>query len=991
MTYFPSFAAFFQALWNRNPYPWQERLADLASAGEWPKWVTLPTGAGKTACLDIAVFALAAQMAKGTQPRTAPLRIVFAVNRRIIVDEAFERARSIAQALRDAANGTPLHAVASALRTLAGDDAEVPLEAFPLRGATYTDRAWARTPFQPVILSTTLDQLGSRLLFRGYGVSDYAQPLHAALFANDALLILDEAHTSKAFSQTLNAINQFRGENVGTPFGSVQLTATPPPEANIPFGLSLSDLDPVRCPDLLRRLHAAKPATLVPVAQASGSKRHEKLAADAAAQAQAYMQAGHRRILIVVNRVATAEAVTKSLRKALQQLKSPSGVPVSTSPAIHLLTGRLRPLDRNAVIEEIVARHHLKSSTPPADVPPLVLVATQCIEVGADYDFDAIISELAPLDALRQRFGRLNRSGRLDSAPATILATTEALDDAKPDPLYGKTLPHVWKWLLAIGSPVDFGIDALNKHLPGGAAPPQCLAPSSDAPVLLPAHLDLLCQTSPRPHIEPEVSLYIHGMTTPQATVSILCRGDLWQKEGQGGKLREDFPDLLAAAPPLSTEMAEVPLYVAQQWLTFPATDETGDVPDTGNGPEKIAPAGSLRIDPMPVRLSRGKYSALSDDTRLHPGDTLILFPTVDATGLLSLSQSGLTDQFEAAHLLARDKICLRLTPETLRQLPAQVAEEHRDRLRALVTRCLVTDDDAPTPDAAEATIGQWIDATALRETIPEIAAFFAEAGRENPWHWAAVASSKKGGWRIEPYGEQGVLARHQARVGCTPWPLEPERPIPEMIVTDREVPLAEHNQSVARRSATFATGLTDTVRDALEAAGAWHDLGKADPRFQALLHALPVYAVPDAELIAKSHRSLRYTERQRAADEAGLPTGFRHELLSAAVLMQARAMTHHPERDLILHLVASHHGRCRPFAPAIADSEPERFIVSVDDERLDFPGTPYPMAHLRHGVTERFWQLSRRFGWWGLPYLELLLRLADQIESAALQKPSGS
>ena len=105
------------------------------------------------------------------------------------------------------------------------------METYPLRGATFTDHSWARTPTQPLVITTTLDQLGSRLLFRGYGVSPNARPIHAALLANDALLILDEAHTARAFSQTLEAIRSLRNkatEPIKLPFAAVQLTATPP-------------------------------------------------------------------------------------------------------------------------------------------------------------------------------------------------------------------------------------------------------------------------------------------------------------------------------------------------------------------------------------------------------------------------------------------------------------------------------------------------------------------------------------------------------------------------------------------------------------------------------------------------------------------------------------------------------------------------------------------------------------------------------------------
>ena len=53
----PDFAAFYRAINGRDPFPWQTRLADQVAANEvWPAQVGVPTGLGKTACLDIAVW-----------------------------------------------------------------------------------------------------------------------------------------------------------------------------------------------------------------------------------------------------------------------------------------------------------------------------------------------------------------------------------------------------------------------------------------------------------------------------------------------------------------------------------------------------------------------------------------------------------------------------------------------------------------------------------------------------------------------------------------------------------------------------------------------------------------------------------------------------------------------------------------------------------------------------------------------------------------------
>src|SRR5262249_42375529 len=58
---------------------------------------------------------------------------------------------------------------------------------------------------------------------------------------------------------------------------------------------------------------------------------------------------------------------------------------------------------------------------------PIVAVATQVVEVSLNLDFDTIISEPAPLEALVQRFGRVNRARNKDIVPIRIL--TESRND----------------------------------------------------------------------------------------------------------------------------------------------------------------------------------------------------------------------------------------------------------------------------------------------------------------------------------------------------------------------------------------------------------------------------------------------------------------------------------------------------------------------------------------------------------------------------------
>ena len=355
---------------------------------------------------------------------------------------------------------TSVEEVARRLQCLAGEGAP-PLVAQRLRGGAPLEHDWARTPTQPTILCSTVDQVGSRLLFRGYGVSDRMKPVHAGLLGVDSLILLDEAHLSEPFRQTLDAVRSIGGAKVRR----VLLSATPGGTAERAFPLLPEDRDH---PELKKRIEARKPASLKVVRGASVGDAFATTACETMKRLKE-QNVSPPAVGIVVNRVALARDVFERLRKWLKEDEN-GGTDVI------LMIGRSRDVDRDRIVESLTPfRTGVKTR---GEAKPLFVVATQCLEVGVDLDLDGLVTQAAPLDALRQRFGRLNRAGRPVPAEGAILACPEDIARKADDPVYGDRIRKTWEALQAViqNGTVDFGVETLPKRLAEAGIDPNDLA-----------------------------------------------------------------------------------------------------------------------------------------------------------------------------------------------------------------------------------------------------------------------------------------------------------------------------------------------------------------------------------------------------------------------------------------------------------------------------------------------------------------------------------
>ncbi len=982
---FPTFKQFYEAVHGgRSPFPWQIRLADEVLEHGWSGLLLdLPTGTGKTSALDIALYCLA------RAPRQMPRRTLLVVDRRIVVDQGADHARDLQRAL-DAATTGPAHVVANALRGLAehskGETESSCLSVAVMRGGMPRDNDWARRPDMPVLGVSTVDQVGARLLFRGYGVNRLSASIHAGLLGNDTLILLDEVHLAIPFAQTLETVrSRYRRSVSELPdrFAVVTMSATAGAATSSArvFGLDEQDQQD---PTLNLRLSASKHAQLVAVkvtGEDEAAKR-EALARRAVSEAINLQEAKARVVAIVVNRVDTA-------RLALRLLRTHHA---ASTNAI-LVTGRMRPIDRDRVVGRDLARAAAGRARTDHD-NCLVVVATQCIEAGADLDFDGLVTECASLDALRQRFGRVDRRGELRETRSVILGRSDQVAAGAIDPIYGEALAGTWAWLSSVASDasVDFGVRWLPAVVGGDGRPlARVLTKVSGAPVMLPAHLDAWAQTSILPTPDPDVALWLHGPERQTADVQVVWRA-LDDLGGFAGRALGDVEDharklaaiveQLLAVRPSTLESITLPIGAARRWLAGETSSSIADVV-AGDAEESEETPWQRRTVSKEIVALRwdGDDSELVIAAEIKPGDILIV--DVSRGGLKDdsfdpESTTPVSDVGDLAQLRGRGQASMRLSPIALPHwhlsddirgmMPVRAVDESLLELTARTREWL----QAWPPDPPGGFMGTEAEWRAMRETL-------------------ILKRS-----RVVPAGTMLVLT---APVGKSVRKKLQNSELSELVTEDDdssfravEVPLMRHCTDVKLLAEQYALalGFGPSLAGDLGLAAWLHDVGKADPRFQRwLVGGDEIRAVTTNELLAKSALAPgNAAMRRRARVRAGYPAGYRHELLSLAMIADNDdVLRGAQDPDLVLHLVASHHGWCRPFAPPIDD--PVDIPVEWKHGNISLAATTrHQLSRLDSGVVDRYRAVTERYGWWGLAWLEAVLRLADH--RASEQEASG-
>jgi CRISPR-associated endonuclease/helicase Cas3 len=952
----------FAALTGHPPFPWQRRLfrrfVGETHDGERFPACSLPTGLGKTSVMAVWLLALAASADNAERGRLrggdgrgdVPRRLAYVVNRRTIVDQATREAVKLRENLKK----PELHEVRERLARLRGEQAspggtgksgagirtgkptedgenETPLAISTLRGQFADNGEWAADPARPAIIVGTVDMIGSRLLFSGYGVGLKRKPMHAGFLGQDTLLVHDEAHLEPAFQQLIERICcEQRGGRMSAD-GQCDLSGNPPPrdyrpmyvmpltatprKGEEPFKLEQEDREHAV---IKRRLEAKKTIELHRIDDEK--KTAEEVAALAVKRAEASPPTPGAAILVFVRKV-------EDVKKVVDAIGKTRGIDRDTQ--IEQLTGTLRGLERDALVQKPVFQRFLPESNRDNGITlperTVFLVCTSAGEVGVDISADHLVCDLTTFDSMAQRFGRVNRYGAPPNN-AIIDVVHPKLDDFKKDDPYDdrrKRTLALLKELDGNCSPKALGKLPLEDRIAAFSPEPMFL----DATDIL---FDAWALTTIRERMpgRPSVADWLHGVPTewrpPETTIA-------WRNEVQwitGDLLKEYRPDDLLDVYPIKP-------HETLKDRSKRVFEELKQIAKRFGGDRD----GSGRVE-VPVWIEDDQGVAATTLQKLADGDedaiaerTVILPPFAGG-----LSASAMLDGKAVFAEGQPYDVADAWFDEDGRKRRARVwdGENKGDAVAGMrpVRPAIDLDPTAAENQSAAADDGEpEVDADEQESQEPD---YSEPPGRL--WAWYALPrSADDDGSRAAR--EPVTLDVHGRDVRCHA----------ERIVT--------------------ALGLADTPEGrAVVFAAETHDLGKDRGPWQRsiwnnkysedVVWAKSGHRRPPCDLSTYRH------EFGSVLDVLSPPEKYRNLKAKWDALAEF-------ERDLALHIIAAHHGRARPHFPR--------------DEAFDqAAGRSSLAAKVARDVPGRFGRLQRRYGRWGLAYLESILRAADAAASAA-------
>jgi len=846
-----NFASMFETLTGHAPLRWQQRLYDEHFArGEPPSAISVPTGLGKTAVMAIWLVSLAEQMKARDKPEL-PRRLVYVVDRRAVVDQATK----FAETLRTNLGRPEVGAFADALGL---ENAKLPIST--LRGQFVDNREWLEDPSKPAIIVGTVDMIGSRLLFEGYGVSRKMRPYHAGLLGADTLVVLDEAHLVPPFEALLAEIAE-NTERYGPRredlvamvprFRLLPLSATGRRPTATPFALAEKDFRNPDEPITIARLFARKRLVLKEI-------RDQKLADALADHAWALAQAENNvlqplRILVYCDSRDVAQAVGDALHKRAK------GTLAADRTA--LFVGARRIKERIDAERGLQALGFLADNAGQRDQPSF-LVATSAGEVGVDLDADHMVCDLVAWERMVQRFGRVNRRGGEDRQAEVVVLVETAPKKAADDALgriraqrapFGEALQE------GADGRFDVSPEALRQLSERTRIDDRLLSIIADAgspmplrPALNRALVDAWSMTSLPEHTgRPEIEPWLRGWMKDEPQTTIVWRRNLPVRAtpAVSGK---DIEDYFEAAPIHSSETLETETFRVMGWLRARASklreamqpsDIAGFVLTADGRHVQTFRAGDFLKDPKSDKKRQEEVE------RTLSARTLV----IDA-GFGGLKDGLLNEDFADAPIVADDgSNCWIATDDGKPLIRFRICER--------------TAQAAPDPDSEIGNV--WREN--LRFDLERSAT--GEATR-----WLSIQK-----WRDTSNNENDRAE-------------------------GRPQSLAEHQAWTAVRASAIGErlGLLDDFIRTLSIAGRLHDEGKKGRNWKRAFHVdhyAKALGIPGHPL-AKTPR-FNWT----------LLDGYRHEFGSLPFANDDPEVQSLPDelRDLALHLIAAHHGHARP------------------------------------------------------------------------------